>query len=308
VRYRKKLAPFVASGSVSAVLALFDVVSFMPFVGVWSVYLAYKYSQLWTEGYDWRDVLREPRDRMFFDVVADWFDNVRAIYDKKKRAEVRERARVRRGRPPLFAAPDAPGNTIARDAQGTGSRPRLRGADRGKLAEAEQYHDDIIKIVHSLPRKERELAGDVATSAEALFTRARVLSDSLTDLSRRAPNESPAAIDAEIARLEGEANPLDPRAEERVRRLAKLRRDRRSIVDVGSRREDAKQKLDSCVLALQTMRLELLRLQAGGQSFNTVTLISERAMALAREVDNAVYAADELRKLRDPKPGTSGAR
>jgi serine/threonine-protein kinase len=244
---------------------------------------------------------------MFFDVVADWFDNVRAIYDKKKRAEVRERARIRRGRPPLFAAPDAPGNTLARDAQ-TGARPRLRGADGGKLLEAEQYRDDIIKIVHSLPRKERELAGDVATSAEALFARARVLSDALTDLSRRTPNESPAAIDAEIARLESEANPLDPRAEERVRRLAKLRRDRRSIVDVGSRREEAKQKLDSCVLALQTMRLELLRLQAGGQSFNTVTLISERAMALAREVDSAVYAADELRKLRDPKQGTSGAR
>jgi serine/threonine-protein kinase len=308
VRYRKKLAPFVAFGSVSAVLALFDVVSFMPFVGVWSVYLAYKYSQLWTEGYDWRDVLREPRDRMFFDVVADWFDNVRALFDKKKRAEVRERTRMRRGRPPLFAAPNAPGSMTGEGAVTGAPRPRLRGADGGKLAEAEQYRDDIVKLVHGLPRKERELAGDVTTSAEALYARARVLGDALTDFARRAPNESPAAIDAEIARLEAEANPLDPRAEDRVRRLARLRRDRRSIVDVSSRREETKQKLDSCVLALQTMRLELLRLQAGGQSFNTVTLISERAMALAREVDNAVYAADELRKLRDPKPGTSGAR
>jgi serine/threonine-protein kinase len=307
VRYRKKLAPFVAFGSVSAVLALFDVVSFMPFVGVWSVYLAYKYSQLWTEGYDWRDVLREPRDRMFFDVVADWFDNVRALFDKKKRAEVRERTRMRRGRPPLFAAPNAPGSAMSGEG-GSAGRPRLRGADGGKMAEAEQYRDDIVKIVHGLPRKERELAGDVATSAEALYARARFLGDALDDISRRAPNESPAAIDAEIARLEAEANPLDPRAEERVRRLARLRRDRRSIVDVSSRRQETKQKLDSCVLALQTMRLELLRLQAGGQSFNTVTLISERAMALAREVDNAVYAADELRKMRDAKPGTSSAR
>jgi serine/threonine-protein kinase len=176
------------------------------------------------------------------------------------------------------------------------------------VAQAEQYRDDIVRIVHSLPRKERELAGDVATSAEALFSRVHALGDSLSDMSRRAPNESPAAIDAEIARLEAEANPLDPRAEERVRRLARLRRDRRSVAEVGTRREETKQKLESCVLALQTMRLDLLRLQTGGQSFNTVTLISERAMALAREVDNAVYAADELRKLREPKPGTSGAR
>ncbi len=308
VKYRKKLAPYVAFGSVSVVLAIFDVVSFMPVVGVWSVYLAYKYSQLWTEGYDWRDVLREPRDRLFFDVVADWFDNVRALYDRKKRAEVRERTRLRRGRAPLFAAPDAPGG-----GSGGGGTARsraklsgLRGAEASALSQAEQYRDDLVRIVHGLPRRERELAGDVATSAEALYQRVRLLAESLTDLAQRAPNDNAHAIDAEIARLEAEANPLDPRAEERVRRLARLRRDRRSVVDVGARREQAKQKLESCLLALQNMRLDLLRLQAGGESFGNVTLISERAMALAREVDVAVYAADEIRKLRDSKSGASG--
>jgi eukaryotic-like serine/threonine-protein kinase len=308
VRYRKKLAPFVAFGSVSVVLAVFDVVSFMPFVGVWSVYLAYKYSQLWTEGYDWRDVLREPRDRMFFDVVADWFDNVRALYDRKKRAEVRERARMRRGRPPLFAAPNAPGSDVnGRDTSRSSTRPRLaRGLEANAVAQAIEYRDDIVRIVQSLPRRERELAGDVSTSAEALYQRVRVLADSLADLAQRAPNENVQTIDDEIARLEAEANPHDPRAEERVRRLARLRRDRRSVAEVGSRREQSKQKLESCVLALQTMRLDLMRLQSGGESFGNVTLISERAMALAREVDNAVYAADEIRKLRDSKSGASG--
>ena len=308
VRYRKKLAPFVAFGSVSVVLAVFDVVSFMPFVGVWSVYLAYKYSQLWTEGYDWRDVLREPRDRMFFDVVADWFDNVRALYDKKKRAEVRERARIRRGRPPLFASPNAPGTAV--NGHDTDSpRPRLSGvrsAEANAIAKAEQYRDDIARIVHGLPRRERELAGDVMTSAEALYQRVRTLADQLSDLARRVPNDNADAVDAEIARLEAEANPLDPRAEERVRRLARLRRDRRAIGDTAARREQTKQKLDSCVLVLENMRLDLMRLQSGGESFGNVTLISERAMALAREVDNAVYAADELRKLRDTKSGAGG--
>lgn len=304
VRYRKKLAPFVAFGSVSVVLAIFNVVSFMPVVGVWSVYLAYKYSQLWTEGYDWRDVLREPRDRMFFDVVADWFDNVRALYDRKKRAEVRERTRLRRGRAPLFAAPDAPG---WRDTLGAPRRQPtgLTGAEAGALSHAGHFRDDIVRIVHSLPRRDRELAGDVATSAEALYQRVRVLSDSLGDISRNTPNSNTQVIDAEIARLEAEANPLDPRAEERVRRLARLRRDRRSVADAGKRREQTKQKLESCVLALQNMRLDLMRLQAGGESFANVTLISERAMALAQEVDHAVYAADELRKLKD---STSSAR
>jgi serine/threonine-protein kinase len=305
VRYRKKLAPYVAFSSVSVVLAIFDVVSFMPVVGVWSVYLAYKYSQLWTEGYDWRDVLREPRDRMFFDVVADWFDNVRALYDRKKRAEVRERTRMRRGRAPLFAAPDAPGG---RDTLGASRRqPGLTGAEAGALSQAEHFRDDIVRIVHGLPRRDRELAGDVATSAEALFLRVRGLSESLADLGRNTPNNNTQSIDAEIARLEAEANPLDPRAEERVRRLARLRRDRRSVADSSTRREQAKQKLESCLLALQNMRLDLMRLQAGGESFANVTLISERAMALAQEVDHAVYAADEIRKLNSPS-ARGGAR
>ena len=309
VRYRKKLAPYVAFGSVSVVLAITGVVSFMPVVGVWSVYLAYKYSQLWTEGYDWRDVLREPRDRMFFDVVADWFDNVRALYDRKKRAEVRERTRIRRGRAPLFAAPDAPGGRG--DTLGSPRRQPtgLTGAEAGALARAAHFRDDIVRIVHGLPRRDRELAGDVATSAEALYHRVQVLSDSLADIGRNTPNSNTQSIDAEIARLEAEANPLDPRAEERVRRLARLRRDRRSVADAGTRREQAKQKLESCLLALQNMRLDLMRLQAGGESFANVTLISERAMALAQEVDHAVYAADEIRKLRDsPSSARGGAR
>jgi eukaryotic-like serine/threonine-protein kinase len=309
VKYRKKLAPYVAFSSVSVVLAIFDVVSFMPVVGVWSVYLAYKYSQLWTEGYDWRDVLREPRDRMFFDVVADWFDNVRAVFDRKKRAEVRERTRMRRGRPPLFADPDAPGNTAGGQLL-TGGRPLARSPQGRALAQAGEYRDDIARIVEALPKRDRELAGDVMPSAEALYQRVRLLAESLSDLERRSTTDqdSVASIDAEIARLESQANPLDPRAEERVRRLAKLRRDRRAVAGNADRRQQAKQKLDQCVLALQSMKLDLLRLQAGGDSFANVTLISERAQSLAREVDNAVYAADEIRKLRDTKSGASGVR
>ncbi|MGQ0537517.1 MAG: serine/threonine-protein kinase [Gemmatimonadaceae bacterium] len=303
-QYRKKLAPFVAFSAVSIVLALFDVVSFMPVVGVWSVYLAYKYSQLWTEGYDWRDVLREPRDRMFFDVVADWFDNVRALYDKKKRAEVRERTRLRRGRPPLFAAPDSEGAMNV-----PSPLPRLTGVDASQSAALRQgarHRDEIVRVVNALPKRERELAGDVASSANALLQRAQALAASLRDMPEAPPNARPTAIDAEIQRLEAEANPLDPQSEQRVRRLAKLRRERRELALRQDRREDAKQKIERCLLALQNMRLDVLRLQSGGESFENVTQASERAMALAREVDLAVYAADEIRKLRGTGSGARG--
>jgi hypothetical protein len=46
------------------------------------------------------------------------------------------------------------------------------------------------------------------------------------------------------------------------------------------------------------MQLDLIKLRAGGQSFQSITLMAERAMSLAQEVDNAVYVADEMAKLR----------
>jgi serine/threonine-protein kinase len=46
------------------------------------------------------------------------------------------------------------------------------------------------------------------------------------------------------------------------------------------------------------MRLDLVRLRTGaGGSYIQVTTVAERAMALAREVDAVVYAADEVRRI-----------
>ena len=51
------------------------------------------------------------------------------------------------------------------------------------------------------------------------------------------------------------------------------------------------------MLALENMRYDVLKLKTGGQSFQQVTQLAERAMSLAQEVDNAVYVAEEMRKL-----------
>jgi len=66
---------------------------------------------------------------------------------------------------------------------------------------------------------------------------------------------------------------------------------------VAGRQAQAREKLESCVLALQTMRLEVVRLRSGPQNFQTITSVAEKAMALGREVDAAMYARDEMAKL-----------
>ena len=105
-------------------------------------------------------------------------------------------------------------------------------------------------------------------------------------------------IDAEISTLEAEANPLDTsKSESRVRRLAQLRRERRAVVDVDRKREQRRGQIESCRIALENMRLDLVRLRTGASSIQSVTQIAERAMVLAREVDIAVGAANEVRDL-----------
>jgi serine/threonine-protein kinase len=118
------------------------------------------------------------------------------------------------------------------------------------------------------------------------------------DLERNATPNAGEAIEREITQLEAQANPLDYAAsEDRVRRLAYLKRQRRAVADVGNRRDQAVAKLESCRAALQSMRLDLVRLRTGAETHERITLLAEQAMSLARDVDGLVYGADEVAKL-----------
>ena len=55
------------------------------------------------------------------------------------------------------------------------------------------------------------------------------------------------------------------------------------------------------------MRLDVLRLKTGAQSWQHVTSVAEQAMALARDVDNAVYVADEMSRLASRRPAQQRA-
>ncbi len=298
VHFRKKLAPFFAFSAVSVLLAIVNVLDGLVGVaGIWSVFLAFQYAKLWTEGYDWRDVFKEPRDRLFFDVVAEWMDSVRALWDGKKRAEIRERTRLRGGRgPELFARQPS----AALPSGGLTGRELDAAAGRyaSVVRDALRNRDDALRNFQSLPRSDRDSMSEIPETAQALFSRIEALAMNLADLERNAPDGGVTPIEDEIRRLEAQANPLDVRnSEERVRRLAFLKRQRRAVSDVSSKIERSQDRLDRCVLALQNIRLDLMRLKAGSQTVQQVTLVAERAMDLAREVENAAYVQEEMAKL-----------
>jgi serine/threonine-protein kinase len=109
-------------------------------------------------------------------------------------------------------------------------------------------------------------------------------------------------MEAEIAELEAQANPLElEKSEARVRRLALLKRSRRTAAELEQRRTDYGAKLESCALTLQNLKFDVLRLKTGNQSWQHVTTVAEAAMALAREVDSAVYVGDAMAQLDRPR-------
>jgi serine/threonine-protein kinase len=173
------------------------------------------------------------------------------------------------------------------------------------VRQAEMDRDEILRIVESLPRSERSKIPEVVASANALVERIRSLSSAAIQGGAEGPGIGASEIDEEITQLESEANPLDRVAsEKRVRRLAFLKRQRRAVADVEQRRSQAAARLEGCAMALQSMRLDVLRLRAGALSHQHITSVAEQALTLARDVDSAMYVADEMARLtgRDPTP------
>ena len=92
-----------------------------------------------------------------------------------------------------------------------------------------------------------------------------------------------------------------------MRRLAQLRRERRALVEGQGKLESRRGQLESCRLALENVRLDLVRLRTGSSSVQSVTLVAEQAMQLARDVDIAVQAANEVRDLMSARSGAGAA-
>jgi serine/threonine protein kinase len=309
-KFRKKLGPFMFIGVALALLSPFSAARDL--FGVWclyAVYLAYKYAQLWSAGYDWHDVFRQPRQRLFMDHVGELGDEVQAFWNPKKRVEVRERHVARLSAPGMFSpvpstASPAAGTAAAHTAASVASF--ASGPHAAVTRRANEDCNEIVRLVESLPKNDRARIPDVIVTAQTLNNKVLGLAAALEQLDRAAGTVSADKIEKEISLLESQANPLDRAgSEDRVRRLAALKRQRRSVADIVRRRSEMSGKLESCALALQNMRLDVVRLRTGtnAESWQHITAIADQAMALAREVDNAVYVADEMARI-NPRTNT----
>jgi hypothetical protein len=200
----------------------------------------------------------------------------------------------------VFARPPAPDAVETLMTKGTRPPRRLPqptaeefGAFLPQILQVQSDRFAIGKLMEKLPASERKMLPEVQQTVDALYDRATDLARTLHAMDTNLDTEGLGSIDDRIAALSKE--PDDP---ERARRLNLLQRQRQTIIDLKGRRAQVASHLESCVLAMQNVRFDLLRLRSAGVAavLGDLTQATQQAKALSRDVDNAIAAAGEIRE------------
>ena len=303
VRFRKKLGPYLIVNSVILVLSLLGGMDLLGVTAIWTIVLAFNYSKLWTEGFDWRDVLRQARHRELGDILNDFGEELEATFSQKKRDQLRARGHYGSGHPrtrdplplsvPSVALP-APGT--APDAMLAALAPPVQDAVRQlRMAQAE-----AARLYAAIPQGKRRGTADPRDVAPVVHAGVAAVVRELAADAGRDLAAALAPVEAEIAALEAQANPMEAAASEsRVRRLAQLRRDKRALRDVLDRQGHRLRQLRACTATLDGIRGHLVGWQAG-----TGAEAEAHADALVALV---VQAAEEAAALSRPLPATAAS-
>ncbi len=180
--------------------------------------------------------------------------------------------------------------------------PEPKTEEFGRLAgQIRQMRGDraaIAKIVERLAPAERNLLPDVQPTVEALLGRAEELGRTLSQMEGTVDERSLARLDERIQALDGQADA------ETDRRLDLLRRQRTMLSDLMHRRGQVEAQFESCVLAIQNMRFDLLRLRSAGvgAALSDLTSATQQARALSVDVEAAISAAGEIRQALGKGP------
>ncbi len=207
----------------------------------------------------------------------------------------------------VFQRPVAPDGIEAQLAA-AGSRPaELAAATSGEFgrqtAAIQQARSDrraILRIMERVPKSEKKLLPDVVATVDALLGRAEELARTLHTMSGDVDSGALPRLEERIG-----ATKRQPESPERDRQLNLLERQRHALTDFVTRRQLVEDQIESCVLAMQNVRFDLLRLRSAGVAavLDDLTHATQQARALSRDVDHAIAAAGEIREALGEQPG-----
>ncbi len=200
-------------------------------------------------------------------------------------------------RPP---APDALEAKEERDSLRSAA-PEELGPHSAPIEQARSDRAAILAMLERLPKSERKMLPDIAPTVDQLLERASDLARTLYALERDIDTAAVDKVEVRIAALEQE-----PPSADRDRRMGLLVRQRQTMTDLLTRRTALGSQLESCLLAMQNVRFDLLRLRSAGvaEALDDLTQATQQARALSRDVDAAVSAAGEIRRLTGQETGS----
>jgi hypothetical protein len=155
----------------------------------------------------------------------------------------------------------------------------------------------VEDTITRLSPSERDMIPDVVPTVVALSERVGSLAVTLHGLDVDVSVSSVSSLDQRVAALRTEAGP-EPTPEQE-RRIALLERQRSTIAELVERRRVLAGQMESALLALQNLRLDLLKLRSSGleSAMSDVTSATQEARAISRDIGHAVDAVGEVRRL-----------
>ncbi|HKW46620.1 MAG TPA: hypothetical protein VJN70_04215, partial [Gemmatimonadaceae bacterium] len=152
----------------------------------------------------------------------------------------------------------------------------------------------ILEIAAKLPKEDRAQLKELEPTANALVERVSRLAQMVHRLDQSIDPRLADEIAARIATM-----PREGASPESDRQLSLLRRQRLTLDELVQRRLTLTRQIDNAALALGNLRLDLIKLRSSGlqSAMSDVSMATQEARALSREISAVLEAAAELEKL-----------
>ena len=181
------------------------------------------------------------------------------------------------------------------DATSFVSQDVLVGAHGPTVRRAVASHDVISDILRKMSSGERDmLPPDVDETAKALVERVSAVATTLHRLDSEANGATLGSLDDRLHTLRRE-----PESTERERRIALLERQATTLRDLLERRSALLSQLESASLALENLKLDLVRFRSAGviSALEDVSSATREARAVSRDIGHMLDAADEIKRI-----------
>ena len=189
-----------------------------------------------------------------------------------------------------------PGNPAPTRKQLEKVAPRevLDGPAGAAIRNAAEDRAAILGIIASLPKPDRKMLPDVEPAVDALVERIGHIARTLHRMDKNAEHASLEDLEARIAQMQRDGLSL-----EGERRLALLKRQHASLIELAEHRESLAQQLDNAVLMLSNLRLDMVKLRTSGlqSGLSDVSSATQEVRALSREIGLLLEAAEEAKSL-----------